>query len=232
MTGFLLAAPTCGLSLAAAGAGAAVAGVSGVTSIGTSFVEYIIEKINISDIQKKWETFQNDLEKNYRDKYGSDNTVKKILECIYDIIKGTIEAGEGYDLIREVRQQKEAWRAAVNAETAAANAEKAAVEVEIAVANAERAFDVDRAVINMGVAAEAAEAGRDVGNAVRVGEVALQGIKAVGNASFVLNTVMLPINVIDLVHSISELNGDQSSDASNELERMADFLDRVANNKL
>ncbi|XP_025099633.1 uncharacterized protein LOC112567233 [Pomacea canaliculata] len=235
----LLAVPTGGLSLMAAGAGAAFAGVGGAGSVTASCVEYIIEKRNISGIQENWEKFQNDLEKHFLDKYGCLNTVRTIFKYIGRIIKRGIQAGDGYRLIRdtitrerEQRQINNAWGAAVNAERAAANAEEAAVNVEIAMVNAERAFNVVRVAVNVGVAAEVAQAGRNVGNAARVGRAALQGIKAVGKASFVLNTVMLPLNVIDLVHSISALNGDQSSDASNELERMADFLDRVANNKL
>ncbi|XP_025099756.1 uncharacterized protein LOC112567324 [Pomacea canaliculata] len=65
-----------------------------------------------------------------------------------------------------------------------------------------------------------------------MGGVASLGTKAVGKVFFVVNVVLIPVSLVDLVRSASAISSRKPSMASSKLEKMADFLDRVANDEL
>ncbi|XP_025099073.1 uncharacterized protein LOC112566878 [Pomacea canaliculata] len=194
----ILAIPTGGLTLPLAGAGAILAGAGGTVSVGATLVEFIINKHNVSDVQRRWERFQTDLAGYYAEIYRCEEVPAKILNIVGDIINGVIEVRQGYQLIK--------------GSMAAARALKVG-----------------------GVGGRIAAGASQVGNMIEagaVGGVAGLGAKAVGRAFFFLNVVLIPISLVELVRSASAANRGERSKASSSLERLADFLDRVANNQL
>lgn len=96
-------------------------------------------------------------------------------------------------------------------------------------------MEAARALRVGGVGGRIAAGASQVGNMIEagaVGGVAGLGARAVGRAFFFLNVVLIPISLIELVRSATAANRGERSKASSSLERLADFLDRVANNQL
>lgn len=185
-----------------------VAGVAGaVVNIGSNATEYFVTKDYVSEVQEKWEEIKSKLEVAFMERLGSESTVITIFKIIKDIIEGSVSLNAGWDLIKnKCLQTENALPMALRNPTRfAAGASKVAnaVRMETTAANAARGFNR-----------------------------ACQGVKMVGKTAFVLNAVLLPINIYDLYNSASGAISGQSSEASAKLGRIADFLEKFATGQL
>ncbi|XP_025099660.1 uncharacterized protein LOC112567252 [Pomacea canaliculata] len=198
IAGAILAIPTAGLTLPLAGAGALVAGAGGAVCLGASIVELVIQKHNLNDVDRRWETFQKDLSDYYTDVYGSEVVPSNILNIVGKIIDGAIEVRQGYQLIK-------GGVAAIQA-------------IKAGQAGGKLAMGVSKV-------ASMFEAGA-------LGSVASLGTKTLGKAFFVMNVVLIPFSLVDLVRSAAAANSGERSAASSKLDRLADFLEKVANDEL